>query len=82
MHIELSPRIEALLHAQVAAGHFTSIEEAVTAAVLGMPLSDDKLGDLAWAKPLIDEADVAIAENRTSSDPETYADLERRFGKI
>lgn len=54
MRIDLSPKIEALLQAQVAAGHFKSIEEAITAAVLGAPFSDHAIGDLTWAKPLLD----------------------------
>lgn len=82
MRIELKPQIEALLQAQVSQGHFASIEDAVTAAVLGVPLSDDKLGDLSWAALLLDEADKAIAEGETVSEPLAFEELERRFGKL
>ena len=82
MLIELNPRIEALLKAQVAAGHYASIEDALTAAVLGAPAGDDKLGDLSWARTHLDEADAAISEGRTHSEDEAFMDLERRFGKL
>ena len=82
MLITLNPRIEALLQAEVTAGRFASIEDAITAAVLGSPVADDKLGDLGWAKPLLDEADQAIVENRTFSDDETFAEPEQRFGNL
>ena len=82
MLIELKPRIEALLKAQVAAGHYASIEDALTAAVLGASPGDEKLGDLSWARPHLAEADAAIAEGRTHSEDETFANLERRFGKL
>ena len=82
MRIDLKPQIEALLEAQVAAGHFATIEDAITAAVLGVPIEEDKLGSLAWARPLLDEADAAIAKGETFGEDETYADLEKRFGKL
>ena len=65
MRIELKPQIEAVLAAQVAAGHFASIEDAITAAVLGLPLDESKIGSLAWARPLLDEADGAHRGTRT-----------------
>jgi hypothetical protein len=82
MQIELKPRIEALLKAQVAAGHYASIEDALTAAVLGASPSDDKLGDLSWARPHLDEADAAIAAGQTYDEEDAFADLESRFGKL
>jgi hypothetical protein len=82
MRIELKPRIEALLKAQVAAGHYASVEDALTAAVLGASPNDDKLGDLSWARPYLDEADAAIAAGQTHDEEETFADLESRFGKL
>ena len=82
MRIELNPQIEALLEAQVAAGHFASIEDAITAAVLGLPLDESKIGSLAWARPLLDEAEAAIKSGETFSDEETYSGLEKRLGKL
>ena len=64
MLIELNPKIEALLKAQVKAGRFKSVEEAVTAAILGVPIIEEPEGDLTWARPYIEEAEAAIAEGR------------------
>ena len=82
MLIELKPRIEALLKAQVAAGHYASIEDALTAAVLGASAGDEKLGDLSWARSRLDEVDAAIAAGQTHTEEETFAGLEGRFGKV
>jgi len=82
MRIELKPQIEALLHAQVAAGHFASIEDAITAAVLGVPLLDSAEADFSWAKPYLDEAEKTIAEGRTVSEFDAFAEVERRLGKL
>ncbi len=82
MLIELNPKIEALLKAQVKAGRFRSVEEAITAAVLGVPVLEDALGDLSWARPFIEEAEADIAAGRTYSEDEAYAELERRYGKL
>jgi hypothetical protein len=82
MLIEIKPRIEALLKAQVEAGHYASIEDAVTAAVLGASPREERLGDLSWARSQLDEADAAIAAGQTLDEEETFADLERRFGKL
>ena len=66
------------MEAQVAAGHFVSLEQAVAVAIADlMTIEDD---DLAWAKPLVDTAsaelsrgegvpgDEAIARIRTALD--------------
>lgn len=82
MRIDLKPKIEALLEAQVAAGHFATIEEAINAAVLGLPLDESKIGPMGWARPYLDEADKAIVAGATFGEEETYAELEQRFGKL
>jgi Arc/MetJ-type ribon-helix-helix transcriptional regulator len=82
MRIELDPRIEAILQAQVAAGQFASIDDALAAAVLGVPALEEAAGDLTWAVPFLDEADTAIAEGRTLSETEAFADLEKRLGAL
>ncbi|GEP60719.1 hypothetical protein [Reyranella soli] len=54
MAIQLSPEQQRWLEAQVAAGHFASLEQAVAVAVADlMAMAPD---DLDWAKPLVDEA--------------------------
>jgi antitoxin ParD1/3/4 len=47
------------LEAEVAAGRFASIDEALSVAVADLKaLSED---DLAWAKPYVDEARASVA---------------------
>ncbi len=63
MPITLTPEQEAWIQAHVATGDFASIEEAAR------QLIDDRIAeltvesddDMAWAKPLVDEARAAIA---------------------
>ena len=61
MIITLRPEQEARLNALVASGDFASVEEAAR------QLIDDRMAelagndDLAWAKPLVDEARTDIA---------------------
>jgi antitoxin ParD1/3/4 len=68
MSITLTPEQEAWLKAHVAAGEFVSVEEAAR------QLIDDRIAeiantegedDMAWAKPLVDEARAAIARGET-----------------
>ncbi len=58
MNIPLPPDQEDWLRAQVAAGRFTSLEDAIASAVAG--LRAQEVIDDAWAKPLIDEALSAL----------------------
>ncbi len=59
MTIQLSPEQQRWLEAQVAAGHFASLEQAVAVAVADLMAMDDD--DLAWAKPLVDKASAELA---------------------
>ena len=62
MTITLHPEQEARLNALVAMGDFASIEDAARQLIddhlAGLAGDDD---DLAWAKPLVDEARAEIA---------------------
>ena len=58
MNIPLPPDQEHWLKAQVAAGRFASLEEALSSAVAGLR-AQDAIDD-SWAKPLIDEALAAL----------------------
>ena len=58
MNIPLPPAQEDWLKAQVAAGRFASLEEAVASAVARLQ-AQDAIDD-SWAKPLIDEALAAL----------------------
>ena len=59
MTITLTPQQLRWLEQQVAVGRFESVEEAVELAVAG--LMTVEADDLAWAKPLVDEARASIA---------------------
>jgi Arc/MetJ-type ribon-helix-helix transcriptional regulator len=58
MNIPLQPAQEDWLKAQVAAGRFASLEDAVASAVAGLQ-AQDAIDD-SWARPLIDEALEAL----------------------
>ncbi len=80
MHVELKPKIAAILQAQVAAGHFDTIEDAVSAAVLGIgPDQNGDPGDLSWAKPYIDKGLADIEAGRVVPAETVHAELRRRF---
>lgn len=60
MQIDLPEELAKTLQSAVAAGLYPSIEAAIDHAItLILPTDDD---DLAWAKPLVDEAREAIAK--------------------
>lgn len=63
MSITLTPDQEAWLEAHVATGEFASIEEAAR-HLIDQRIAELATGyedDMAWAKPLVDEARAAIA---------------------
>ena len=87
MTIHLRPDLEAILQTKVAEGHFESVEATLEVAVRGLtqPTAADEIDpdeDLSWAKPYLAEADKAIAEGRTHSEEEAFAELEQRYGKL
>ena len=81
MSVQLSPEQQRWLEAQVAAGHFSSLEEAVAVAISDlMTTSED---DLEWAKPLIEsglaelERGEGIPGNQAMKDILSALDLKR-----
>ena len=82
MKIELQPKIEAILKARVAAGHFESVEDAVAAAVLGVRLDPNDLKDLAWARSYIDAARASFARGEGVDDEQVWDEIEQRFGSL
>jgi len=63
MNISLPKEQQEWLEAEVAAGHFSSVDEALMIAVAELKaLQED---DLAWAKPYVDEARAEIARGET-----------------
>ena len=63
MSITLTPEQEMWIKAHVATGDFASVEEAARQLIDDRiaELADDEGDDMAWAKPLVDEARAAIA---------------------
>jgi antitoxin ParD1/3/4 len=77
MNISLPKEQLEWLEAEVAAGHFSSIDEALSVAVADLKaLSED---DLAWAKPYVDEAREQVARGETLSEAEFFAWLDARI---
>ena len=82
MKIDINPAIAALLQARVNAGQFTSVEEALTAAVLGIGDNDGAFDGQAWAKPYLAEAKASLARGEGLDDDAVWTKLEQRFGPI
>ena len=63
MNISLPKEQLEWLEAEVAAGHFSSIDEALTIAVAELKAVQDD--DLVWAKPYADEARAEVGRGET-----------------
>lgn len=80
MNIALKPDQLTWLEAEVSAGTFASIEDAVRLAVAGlMDTTEDD--DLTWTKPLVDEARAAIARGEGIPAADVKAEIETRLRK-
>ncbi len=79
MTITLPRAQQEWLEAQVAAGNYDSVEEAVASIVAEhMQLDVD---DLSWARPLVDEARESLARGEGMTLEEYRARMTERFGK-
>lgn len=79
MTITLPREQQEWLEAQVAAGNYDSVEQAVASIVAEhMQLDVD---DLSWARPLIDEARESLARGEGMTLEEYRARMTERFGK-
>jgi antitoxin ParD1/3/4 len=73
MNISLPREQLEWLEAEVAAGHFASIDEALAVAVADLKaLMDD---DLAWARPFVDKARASVARGDVISGEEFFKHL-------
>lgn len=79
MTITLPREQQEWLEAQVRAGVFSSVEEAVVRIVSEHMMLD--IDDLAWAKPLVDEAVASLDRGEGSTFDDFRARMDRRFGK-
>lgn len=73
MTITLSPKQQKLLEAEVAAGHFASVEEALDAAIVGLMQPDT------WAQPYLDEARAQIERGEFVTHDEFKRELAERI---
>jgi antitoxin ParD1/3/4 len=80
MSITLPREQQEWLEAQVKAGVYASVDEAV-ASILAEHMHLD-VDDLAWAKPLVDEARASVARGEFMTLEEHRARMDKRFGKL
>ena len=77
MNVKLPAEQQKWLEAEVAAGRFTSIDEALAVAVAElMAIQSD---DLAWAKPYVDQARASLARGHVLSGEEFFKHLEAKL---
>ncbi len=77
MNIKLPPEQQKWLEAQVAAGHYASVDEALAVAVADlMAIHSD---DLAWAKPYVDQARASVARGDVLSGEEYFKRLNAKL---
>ena len=78
--ITLPPDQRQWLEAQVAAGHFPSVDEAVQAAVAEMMALAAE--DFEWARPYIEEADASLARGEGIPGAQFLERLDRRLSAL
>jgi len=77
MNVTLPIEQQKWLEAEVAAGRFASIDEALAVAVADlMAIQSD---DLAWAKPYVDQARASVARGHVMSGEEFFKRLEAKL---
>jgi antitoxin ParD1/3/4 len=79
MTIQLSPEQQRWLEAQVAAGHFTSLEQAVAVAIADLMVTVED--DLTWARPLVDEAAAELARGEGVPADEALKRIRKSFDR-
>jgi antitoxin ParD1/3/4 len=77
MNVKLPPEQEKWLEAEVAAGSFSSVDEALAVAVADlMAIHKD---DLAWAKPYVEQARASVARGDILSGEEYFKRLNAKL---
>lgn len=80
MNITLPPEQHKWLEAQVAAGRFGSIDEALAVAVADLiAIQND---DLVWAKPYVDRARESVARGDVLSGEDYFSRLKAKLGTL
>lgn len=77
MTITLTPKQQAWIEAEVAAGRFASVEEAVQMAVAELMMPMDT-ADLSWAKPYLDAARASLKRGEGIDAEEVFAEIDAR----
>ena len=80
MNISLPKEQLEWLEAEVAAGHFSSVDEAVTLAVA--ELKALQVDDLAWAQPYVEESRAEVARGETIQGDEFLKWLRERTDSL
>jgi antitoxin ParD1/3/4 len=80
MNIRLPPDQQKWLEAQVAAGLFGSVDEAVSAAVADFMAANGN--DFAWARPYVDEARAAAARGEVVPLDEALDDIDSHLASL
>jgi len=77
MNVKLPPEQQKWLEAEVAAGSFSSIDEALAVAVADlMAIHND---DFAWARPYVDQARASVARGDVLSGEEFFKRLNAKL---
>ena len=77
MNVTLPPEQRKWIEAQVAAGHYSSMDEAIAVAIADlMAIHND---DLAWAKPYVDEARASVERGDVISGEEFFRRLNAKL---
>ena len=77
MNVKLPPEQQKWLEAEVAAGSFSSIDEALAVAVADlMAIHKD---DFAWAKPYVEQARASVARGDVLSGEEYFKRLNAKL---
>jgi len=80
MNITLPAEQERWLKTRIANGEFQSAEDAVRQLIAERMIIDGD--DMAWAKPLVDEARAAVARGDKSSLEEAELDIDRALASL
>jgi antitoxin ParD1/3/4 len=80
MTVTLTPEQLKWIQQQVAGGNFESVEDAVRLAVADLMAAG--ADDLAWARPLVDEAHASIARGEGLSADAVKAELDTYLRSI
>ncbi len=80
MTITLPPGQLKWLEEQVAAGRFSSVDDAVAVAVADLMATEND--DLAWAKPYVDEARAGAARGEVAPLDDALAEIDAHLAAL